>query len=159
MVKILFVCSGNICRSPTAEGVFQKFVSDRALSALISVDSAGIGNWHVNKPPDHRSQFAALARGIDLSKQKARQFKYEDFDFFDYILAMDQSHLDYLKLHCPADCKLHMKLFLDYVPSIELTEIPDPYYGDPNGFEVVLDLVEAASKGLMEHIINTYSLG
>ncbi|MBC8339754.1 MAG: low molecular weight phosphotyrosine protein phosphatase [Rhodospirillales bacterium] len=152
MVKVLFVCLGNICRSPTAEGVFRGLVEREGLSGQIEADSAGVGSWHIGSPPDRRAQAAALHRGIDLSGQRARQVKAEDFHRFDYVLAMDSdNHRDLTGL-CPAGEKDRLHMFLKFAPNIGHTEVPDPYYDGENGFEIVLDMIEAASEGLLADI-------
>jgi len=151
MINILFVCLGNICRSPTAHGVFQKIVEDRTLSHLLSVDSAGTAAWHIGKTPDPRSQAAALLRKYDLSGIQARQVESADFEKFDFVLAMDKENLQNLKLICPSDFQHKLALFLDYSDQDE-DEVPDPYYGGSGGFVRVLDLVESASLGLLEKL-------
>ena len=154
MVKVLFVCLGNICRSPTAEGVFKKLVRRAGLSDEIKIDSAGTGAWHVNQPPDQRSHDAALKRGIDLSTQRARKISTEDFNSFDYLVAMDRSNVSNLKKTCPPDLVSRISLLLEYAPELERQEVPDPYQGGDEGFDLVLDLIEVASQGLLSHIIN-----
>lgn len=151
-VNVLFVCLGNICRSPTAEGVFGKMVEDAGLTGQITVDSAGTAAYHAGEPPDQRSQDAALRRGIDMSRQRARQIKPSDFDRFDYILAMDRQNLNTLMALCPMPKENKPGLFLKFSPSSSRSDVPDPYYGGANGFELVLDLIEGASRGLLEDI-------
>ncbi len=158
MVKVLFVCLGNICRSPTAHGVFQKLVDDKRFGSQIEIDSAGTHAYHIGNPPDHRSQQAALRRGVDLSSLLARQIHPSDFDLFDYILAMDGSNLAHLTDICPAKQGHKLKLFLEFAPELPELEVPDPYYGGDAGFEEVLDLIEAASDGLLEDIRQNYQL-
>ncbi len=151
MIKVLFVCMGNICRSPTAEGVFRHKVEQASLENKISIDSAGTHAYHVGSPPDTRAQNAALKRDIDLSSQCARRVSSDDFSEFDYIVAMDESNKDDLLSICPAGYENRVHLFLDFADSNE-TEVPDPYYGQGRGFEIVLNLVEDASDGLLRHI-------
>jgi len=152
MTKVLFVCMGNICRSPTAHGVFLKIVDDKSLNKLIEVDSAGTHAHHVGEQPDPRAQAASLRRGIDLSPLRARQVKSSDFEYFDYILAMDRDNYSNLERICPAGYEHRLHLFLDYSALFEEKEVPDPYYGGESGFEHVLDLVEDASRGLLDEI-------
>ena len=152
MVKVLFVCLGNICRSPTAEGVFRALVERQELGQQIAVDSAGVGAWHIGSPPDRRAQAAARQRGIDLAGQRARQAKAGDFQRFDYILAMDaQNHSDLAGL-CPPGEEHRLHRFLDFAPELSRRDVPDPYYGGGDGFNIVLDMIEAASEGLLAHI-------
>ncbi len=150
-VSVLFVCLGNICRSPTAHGVFEQLVADHQLSDTITADSAGTAAWHIGKQPDSRSIAAAANRGCDLSSLRARQVSPTDFEQFDYILAMDESNLADLEALCPSGFSGELALFLSYGDSDALA-VPDPYYGDGDGFEHVLDLVEQASAGLLAHI-------
>lgn len=157
-VSILFVCMGNICRSPTAEGVFRKLVEDEGLGDRIFIDSAGTHAYHVGKPPDPRARVAALARGVDLSGLRARQVGRDDLAEFDRILAMDFSNLDALRFMCPSSCLSKLELFLDYAPKLRIREVPDPYYGGHQGFERVLDLIEEASLGLLESLKEELSL-
>jgi protein-tyrosine phosphatase len=150
--KVLFVCLGNICRSPTAHGFFQHLVESRGLSDSITVDSCGTGDWHIGHPPDSRASAEALKRGYDLSGLRARQVSPDDFERFDYILAMDQKNLKDLQAICPAGYGGRLDLFLAFARDTELTEVPDPYYGGDEGFADVLDLIEDASEGLLEEI-------
>lgn len=159
-VGVLFVCLGNICRSPTAHGVFQQQVIQRGLEQKIIVDSAGTGDWHIGRAPDQRSAAAALRRGYDLSELRARQVSREDFLNFDYILAMDSENLRNLQQLRPIDFKGELKLFLDYSSSdSDHREVPDPYYGDKENFELVIDLVEHAATGLLDAIVARHRLG
>jgi protein-tyrosine phosphatase len=151
-VKVLFVCTGNICRSPTAEGVFKHAVEKAGLAHRITSDSAGTGDYHIGEAPDPRAQSAALGRGYDLSPLCARQVSRRDFGEFDYILAMDETHLRQLKRLCPAEHAGKLKLFMEFAGEGALLEVPDPYYGGAHGFEQVLDMVERASRGLLEHL-------
>ncbi len=152
MVKVLFVCTGNICRSPTAEGVFRHLVREAGLDSAIATDSAGTHDYHVGEPPDHRSRKAAQARGVDISDLRARCVTAEDFHRFDYVLAMDRGHLHQLQRMAPPDGIAEVRLFMDYAPGAPQREVPDPYYGEGSHFNEVLDLVEAGAKGLLEHI-------
>jgi protein-tyrosine phosphatase len=151
MANVLFVCMGNICRSPTAEGVFRHKVKQANLEEEISIDSAGTHAYHVGNSPDPRAQEAARKRDIDLSQQRARRVNVEDFTKFDYVIAMDESNRDDLLAICPAGYEDRIYLFLDFA-ECEETEVPDPYYGQGRGFEIVLNLVEQAAVGLLDHI-------
>ncbi len=155
-VNVLFVCLGNICRSPTADGVFRQRVQAAGLQQQIGVDSAGTGDWHVGRAPDSRALAAAAKRGYDLSGLRARQVADKDFAEFHYVLAMDKSNLSHLRRLAPAHYAGHVGLFLDFAPHLGLREVPDPYYGGHQGFEQVLDLVEAACDGLLTHIQQTH---
>lgn len=150
-IKILFVCLGNICRSPTAHGIFEKMVADAGLQEAILVDSAGTGDWHIGKAPDSRASEAAMSRNHDLSHLRARQVRPEDFLEFDYILAMDKQNLSDLRAMALPEFIGHLGLFLDYGQS-ELDEVPDPYSGGREGFDEVLDLVEHTAQGLLSHL-------
>ena len=150
MAKILFVCLGNICRSPTAEGVFRTRATAANLTGL-QIDSAGTGDWHIDSPPDSRAIRAALRRGYDISQQRARQVTQRDFTQFTHILAMDQANLIDLKALAPATSSARLCLFLDYAGK-QHQDVPDPYFGGANGFDKVLDLVEAASDGLISSL-------
>ena len=150
--SVLFVCLGNICRSPTAHAVFQSFVERRGLREQVSVDSCGTGSWHVGEQPDRRATAEAALRGYDLSPLRARQVCAEDFLRFDYILAMDQMNLGELRDLCPPGYHGHLGLFLAFAEGLSLREVPDPYYGGADGFTQVLDLVESASEGLLQKI-------
>jgi len=151
MVKVLFVCMGNICRSPTAEGVFRHMVKQINAEDEIHIDSAGTHAYHVGNPPDARAQEAALKRNIDLSSQRARRVSTDDFAEFDYVIAMDKSNKDDLLAICPPEYQNRIHLFLDFAECDE-REVPDPYYGQGRGFEIVLNLVEDAAGGLLKHI-------
>ena len=154
--KILFVCTGNICRSPTAEGVFRNLLKTRCLTDLIKVDSAGLGSWHVGDPPDPRSTETAIKRGIDIRHQKARAIRPHDFEEFDLLLAMDKTHYSAMKRSCPPELQSRIHMFMNYARNTEISEVPDPYYGSSNGFDRVFDLIEAASEGLLEEIETNY---
>lgn len=151
-MKILFVCLGNICRSPTAEIVFREIVAREAPELPIEIDSAGTAAYHVGAAPDTRTRQAALRRGYDMSALRARVVESQDFGRFDLILAMDRQNLDALQRRAPIAARDRIRLFLEFAPDADETEVPDPYYGGPNGFEAVLDLVEAAARGLLQHV-------
>lgn len=151
-VRVLFVCMGNICRSPTAEGVFRKLISEQGLLETIEIDSAGTHAYHVGHEPDRRAQMAAQQRGIDLSDLRARQVALIDYESFDYILAMDNSNYDILVAQSPAHAKSKINLFMSFAPSRKEREVPDPYYGGQRGFDIVFDMIEDASKGLLDDI-------
>tara|TARA_R110002110_G_scaffold66978_1_gene183142 strand:+ start:243691 stop:244182 length:492 start_codon:yes stop_codon:yes gene_type:complete len=151
--RVLFVCLGNICRSPTAHGVFTALVAERGLAGHVEVDSCGTGNWHVGSTPDERSIEAAAERGYDLRNLVARQVSLADFDTFDYVLAMDRTNLAHLEAMAPKDFVGHLGLFMPFADAADTDEVPDPYYGGENGFAEVLDLVEAASAGLLQEIL------
>jgi protein-tyrosine phosphatase len=148
--RVLFVCLGNICRSPTAEAVLRTLAAREAPELRIEVDSAGTAAYHVGSPPDPRTRAAAARRGYDLERLRARVIEPADFERFDLILAMDEENLRALRRRAPAHERL--QLFLEYAPQQDVREVPDPYYGGPNGFEEVLDLVEAAARGLLAHL-------
>lgn len=152
MTKVLFVCLGNICRSPTADGVFRELLVRENLDQKIQVDSAGTGDWHIGKAPDARTVAAARQRGYDLSILRARQVSINDFAEFDYILAMDKSNLLGLQRIKPTVFTGHLGLFLKFGARGDYSEVPDPFYGGQDGFELVLDLVEDAARGLLNHI-------
>lgn len=157
-VKVLFVCMGNICRSPTAQGVFERLVAEADLSAQVSTDSAGTYAYHVGEPPDKRATEAALRRGVDLSSQRARRVSPEDFEVFDYVLAMDSSnHEDMLEI-CQPEHASKIRLFLEFAPGLGIDEVPDPYYGGATGFERVLDMIEEAAAGLLADIRQQHRL-
>ncbi len=155
MTRVLFVCMGNICRSPTAEGVFRKLVRDEGLEDEIEIDSAGTGGWHVGEPPDSRSAEAARRRGIDLDGA-ARQFDAADFDRFDLILAMDaENRRELLRVAPDDDARAKIRLFREFDPASNGggdLDVPDPYFGGEQGFERVLDLVDAAARGLVDEL-------
>jgi protein-tyrosine phosphatase len=150
-VRILFVCLGNICRSPTAEGVLRALAAREAPELPLEVDSAGTADYHVGQPPDPRTRAAAARRGYDLSALRARTVDAADFERFDLILAMDRENLAALKRRAPSHAHERLRLFLEFAPDAP-EDVPDPYYGGPNGFEEVLDLVETATRGLLTHL-------
>lgn len=149
-IKVLFVCMGNICRSPTAEGVFSNMVAEKNLAERFQIDSAGTHAYHVGDAPDLRAQKAARERGIELKHIRARKVVAEDFENFDHILAMDDDNHAVLHEVCPQDHAHKIRRFLEYAPHLNLREVPDPYYGGSYGFERVLDLVEQASEGFLQ---------
>ncbi len=155
-ISVVFVCLGNICRSPTAHGVFRELVERSGLAHRIEIDSAGTAAYHVGNSPDHRSAATALQRGYDLSDLRARQAIVADFEHYDYILAMDVQNLADLQSICPANYAGYLGLFLE-LTDLEEREVPDPYYGGPSGFDHVLDLVEAASEALLKRITQELS--
>ncbi|NCS66256.1 MAG: phosphotyrosine protein phosphatase [Hydrogenophilales bacterium CG03_land_8_20_14_0_80_62_28] len=150
--RVLFICMGNICRSPTAEGVFRRMVEVAKLSESILIDSAGTHAYHVGSAPDARAQQAALGRGYDLSKLIGRQVSDHDFEQFDYLLAMDRDNLNDLSRRCPDRYQHKLALFLTYSAQYQGQEVPDPYYGGPGGFDRVLDMVEDGARGLLAEI-------
>jgi len=152
LLRVLFVCMGNICRSPMAEGTFRHHVRLAGLAEQITCDSAGTHDYHFGDPPDPRAQLAASRRGYDLSALRARQVKPSDFSEFDYVLAMDKVNLRLLQRLCPPQHAHKLKLYMEFGADTEAREVPDPYYGGPQGFEHVLDLVEQAAQGLLRHL-------
>ncbi|HVF62985.1 MAG TPA: low molecular weight protein-tyrosine-phosphatase [Casimicrobiaceae bacterium] len=150
--SVLFVCVGNICRSPTAEGVLRHHAMLAGLGDRIEIASAGTGDWHVGEPPDRRAIAHAARRGYDIAEQRARQFSPEDFDRFDWILAMDRTVLRALESMRPRGHRGHLGLFLDVAPKLGVREVPDPYYGGLDGFERVLDLIEEANDSLLDKV-------
>ncbi len=151
VVRLLMVCLGNICRSPTAHGVMEKLITARGLQDLIEVDSAGTGNYHIGESPDSRAAAAAQNRGYDLSSKQARQVTAEDFIAFDHIIAMDNSNLDILRGGCPAEHQHKLKLLLEF-SNAGCREVPDPYWSGQDGFELVLNLVEDACGALLDSV-------
>jgi protein-tyrosine phosphatase len=153
LIRVLMVCTGNICRSPTAEGVLRRKLADAGLAGRVMVESAGTVDYHAGSPPDHRAQQSAQRRGYDLSRQRARQLRASDFENFDLLLAMDTDHLDRLVDLCPGPLIGRVKLLMDYAPGRPRgTGVPDPYYGAPAGFERVLDMIEEACEGLVQDL-------
>jgi protein-tyrosine phosphatase len=154
-IKVLFVCMGNICRSPTAEGVFTKLVKDKKLARYFSIDSAGTHAYHIGDAPDLRSQKVALERGVDISHLRGRKVVFGDFEDFDFILAMDDKNYDNLIKACPTHYQHKVRYFLSFAPQLNRLDVPDPYYGGAQGFEKVLDMVEIASEGFLKHLHDT----
>ena len=151
-MRVLFVCLGNICRSPTAEAVLRGLAAREAADLQLTVDSAGTAGYHRGDPPDPRSQAAGKARGYDLSGLSARQVIRQDFERFDLLLAMDCSNCDALLTLAPAWARGRVRLYMEFAPETGHREVPDPYYGGPAAFEQVLDLTEAAARGLLREI-------
>lgn len=156
MIRVLFVCTGNICRSPAAEGVFRSLVSARGLHDRIETDSAGTGAWHEGEPPDQRMQETAAARGFDLSPQRARRVAPDDFTLFDFIVGMDRSHMQRLSALCPTAESHRLSLFLERVPEVGTLDVPDPYYGAGDGFDRVMDMVERGAEALLHEIVEAH---
>ena len=158
-VSVLFVCLGNICRSPTAHAVFRQLVDDENLNQSIKIDSAGTGDWHIGCPPDRRSSEAAILKGYDLSDLRARLVTREDFYLFDHILVMDKKNFRDVTALAPKDLKAKISLFLNYsliAKESGLTEVPDPYYGGDDGFDKVLSMIEDGSRGLLSSLKNEH---
>jgi protein-tyrosine phosphatase len=156
-VKVLFVCMGNICRSPTAHGVFQSLVDEQGLGGSIEVDSAGTHSYHSGSPPDLRSQTMAQSRGVDLTGLRARRFVTTDFTEFDYLLGMDQANLADMLALKPDETRARIKLMLDYSDRFEQREIPDPYFGE-DGFDLVFDMIDDAARGLLRDIRSQHGI-
>jgi protein-tyrosine phosphatase len=152
-IRVLMVCTGNICRSPTAEGVLRRKLTDAGLDGQVEVRSAGTVDYHAGAPPDHRAQQSALRRGYDLSRQRARALRSDDFERFDLLVAMDTDHLDRMVEMCPGSLGDRLRLLMDYSAKRPRgMGVPDPYYGAPAGFERVLDLIEEACEGLVRDL-------
>lgn len=152
MVKVLFVCMGNICRSPTAEGVFRHLVTSQALHKQILIDSAGTHAYHIGEKPDPRAINSARQRGVDLSRLRARRVTAQDLEQYDYVLAMDRDNHQNLLAICPPGHEHKVRLFLEFAPDLDFDEVPDPYYGGISGFDRVLDMIEKASDGLLQEL-------
>lgn len=153
--SILFVCLGNICRSPIAEGIFRHIASKAGVFDNFVIDSAGLGSWHVGQPPDRRAQEALASRGIDISDLRARQVSLVDFERFDLILAMDRANRAGLMKLAPKDRADKIHLFMECAPNLGVQEIPDPFFGDREGFDYVVQLVDAACRGLLRRVTST----
>ncbi len=152
MVKVLFVCLGNICRSPTAEGVFRRLLQEHGLTERVIVASAGTHAYHIGEPPDPRAQRAAARRGVDLSAKRGRQTAVSDFHEFDYVLAMDRENYEHLASKCPVALRHKVRLFMEFASSHAEPDVPDPYFGGTAGFDRVLDMIEDAAGGLLTEI-------
>jgi protein-tyrosine phosphatase len=153
--SVLFVCLGNICRSPTAEAVFRTAAAKAGLGERVRAASAGLGDWHIGFPPDRRAIEAARRRGYDLTRLRGRQVDVDDFTRFGWIIAMDDQNLRGLAAMRPPEFVGHLGLLLDFAPHLDVREVPDPYYGGPEGFERVLDLVEQGTAGLLARVAPT----
>lgn len=153
-VSVLFVCMGNICRSPTAEGVFTELVKSKNLGHLFKIDSAGTHAYHIGDAPDLRSQSAARLRGIEISHLRARKVVFGDFEDFDYILVMDDENHAIVAQACPDQYRHKVAHMLSFAPQLNTREVPDPYYGGAQGFERVLDMIEQASEGFLKHLMD-----
>lgn len=151
--RVLFVCLGNICRSPTGEGVLRRLVAERGLEEQVEIDSAGVGSWHVGEPADARMREAASKRGYDLSS-RARQVSEGDFNHYDLIVAMDRSNHGDLSALRPGDAGAELRLFSDFLPAGSPEDVPDPYYGGPQGFDRVLDLIEEGAEAILDHLFS-----
>jgi protein-tyrosine phosphatase len=156
-INVLFVCMGNICRSPTAQGVFRSLLMREGLSDRILTDSAGTVAYHVGEKPDRRAMATASRRGVDLSDLRARRALTQDFERFDYVIAMDRANYSDLLEICPPGYEERLYLFLDFAPERPEDEVPDPYYGGAAGFDRVFDLIEDASRGLLKHILANHA--
>jgi protein-tyrosine phosphatase len=152
VVKILFVCMGNVCRSPMAEGVFRRLLEQHGLSAQVEVDSAGTHAYHLGKSPDPRAILTAKARGIDISGIRARQVSPKDLEEFDLVMVMDEHNYDALRFICAKPHQAKLAYLLDYAPHLGTRNLPDPYYGGEAGFERVMDMIEEACEGLLSHL-------
>ncbi len=156
MIRVLFVCMGNICRSPMAEGVFTSLVEAHGLKSRVAADSAGTHGYHTGQAPDRRAQQVAAAHGIDLAQMRARKIQRCDFSKFDLLLAMDRANFDHMASLAPKGGEGRLGLLLDYAPKLGIGEVPDPYYGARDGFEAVFNFVEAGGRGLLAAIIDDH---
>jgi protein-tyrosine phosphatase len=150
--SLLFVCTGNICRSPTAEGVMRHRVEDAGLAQRVDIESAGTGGWHIGSPPSALAVECARRRGYDLAGLRARQLSRDDFDRFDLLIAMDRGHHAQMLRHCPEGLADRLRLFLEFAPEFRSLDVPDPYYGDAADYERALDMIEAGTLGLLDEI-------
>ena len=152
--RLLFVCLGNICRSPMAEGVFRRVAEEQGVLDRFEIDSAGLGDWHAGQAPDTRAQQAAGNRGIDISGQSARQVTGADYDRFDLLLAMDSANYEKLTELAPKEARHKVRQFLDFAPQTGTRDVPDPFFGGREGFDHALDLIEAAARGLLADLLS-----
>ena len=148
-MKILFVCMGNICRSPTAHGLFQSMIRKEQLNEIIEIDSAGTHSWNIGNPPDISSQKTAKKHNVDISELRARPIVKEDYNYYNYIIAMDENNLSNMLIDCEDENRYKLKLLLEYADNTTITEVPDPYGGGMDGFESVYDLIEQGCSGLL----------
>ena len=151
--RLLFVCLGNICRSPMAEGAFRHVAAEQGVLDRFEINSAGLGSWHVGQAPDHRAQKAADQRGIDISGQSARQIRSSDFTSFDLLLAMDGSNYGELVQLAPKGERHKIRRFLDFAPHAGTKDVPDPFFGEAEGFDRALDLIDEAARGLLAELL------
>jgi low molecular weight protein-tyrosine phosphatase len=151
--RLLFICLGNICRSPMAEGVFRRVIEEEGVAHRFEIDSAGLGDWHAGQAPDDRAQAAARLRGVDISGQCARRVEQADFARFDLLLAMDRSNYAELKRRAPKEAHGKIRYFLDYAPHVGTKDVPDPFFGGAEGFDHALDLIEEAAHGLLASLV------
>ena len=151
-VSVLFVCTGNICRSPSAEAILRRKAAEGGVGERLRIDSAGLGEWHLGHPPDPRAVDALQARGYPMGDQTARLVEARDFERFDYVIAMDEGHYKELRRWCPRDARERVRLFLEFAPHTGRKSVPDPYYGDTRGFDAMVDLIEAGTDGLLAEI-------
>lgn len=151
--RLLFVCLGNICRSPMAEGAFRRVIEEEGLADRFEIDSAGLGDWHIGQAPDARAQAAARTRGIDISSQCARRVEREDFARFDLLLVMDRSNYIELRRRAPREARAKIRHFLEFAPHLGTKDVPDPFFGDAEGFDQALDLIEEAAQGLLAALV------
>ena len=151
-VSVLFVCTGNICRSPSAEAILRHKAAQAGLGDRLRTDSAGLGEWHLGHPPDPRATDAVAARGYAMGEQTARLVDPRDFERFDYVIAMDEGHYAQLRQSSPSGARERVRLFLDFAPHTNRKSVPDPYYGDRGGFDTMVDLIEAGTDGLLAEI-------
>jgi protein-tyrosine phosphatase len=155
MIRVLFVCTANICRSPMAEGIFKKLVAESGLGGMVEADSAGTSAMRLNEPPDPRTQRTALRYGIDVSALRSRELRRTDYEQFDYLLAMDRTNYNYLRSLCPKGMEGKIYMTLEFAPFDDLSEVPDPYTAGEEGFDIVFQVLQVATRGLLAHIRKT----
>ena len=150
LYRVLFVCLGNICRSPTAQAIFEKRIVEHGLEGIFKIDSCGTGSWHIGKMPDSRAIEAAEKRGYSLNHIRARKMQIQDFDDFDYFIAMDRENLKEIERLCPEKFRGNVVLFSSFIKNSKLVDVPDPYYGGERGFDEVIDMIELGASGFFE---------